>query len=239
MSRRILVSLGLGLAASAAAACWSAEVLPAKGSPAKGPASGTSAAAAQPAAAPQGPAVNLKTSRVYVRVEKTGLGHVHGVVGNLKSGALTLGARSGAGQVVFDMTSFVADTDEARKYVGLEGQTDAGTQKKVNDNMLGASVLDVKAHPTATFDVDSALETGKRTTAGNPLYELKGRFTLHGTTPPLVVTAEAAPAAKGVRLRGKFKVLQTQFGITPYTAALGAVGVADELTIWGDLEINP
>lgn len=38
-------------------------------------------------------------------------------------------------------------------------------------------------------------------------------------------------------LMGRFKILQTQFGITPFKKALGAVGVTDQLTVWGDLWI--
>jgi len=140
-----------------------------------------SSAIAQTSNAPKETAIDLKTSRVYVLVDKKRLGHAHAVEGNLKSGKLTLDAKSGAGQIVFDMTSFAADTESARKYVGLEGQTDASTQKKVGDNMLGSDVLDVETFPTATFDVESSLATGKRSAKGHSLYELKGKFTLHGT----------------------------------------------------------
>jgi hypothetical protein len=31
--------------------------------------------------------------------------------------------------------------------------------------------------------------------------------------------------------------VQSQFGITPYYTALGAIGVTDELKVWGDLWI--
>jgi hypothetical protein len=31
--------------------------------------------------------------------------------------------------------------------------------------------------------------------------------------------------------------LQTQFGITPYSKAFGAIGVADKLTIYGEIHI--
>ncbi|MDB5384446.1 MAG: YceI-like domain protein [Planctomycetaceae bacterium] len=182
---------------------------------------------------------DLKTSKVYVLVDKTGLGHPHGVVGALKSGAITLDAKADAGQIVFDMETFMADTDEARKYVGLEGQTDAGTQKKDSDNMLGSAVLDVNKFPTATFDIESALKTDKKSVAGNPVYALKGQFTLHGATRPLTIGAEVITKGKTTRLRGKFKVQQTKYGMKPYTAALGTVGVADELTIWGDIYLKP
>ena len=38
-----------------------------------------------------------------------------------------------------------------------------------------------------------------------------------------------------MHLRGGFTLLQSQFGITPFTKAFGAVGVADELKVYGDL----
>jgi len=189
--------------------------------------------AAQPAAGD----VDTKASRVYILVDKTGLGHPHGVEGRLRSGSLKLDTNSSAGQIVFDMTTFVADTDEARKYVGLSGSTSDSTKKQVNDNMLGADVLDVKSHPTATFDVDSATPLAKKSAAGNPLYQLRGTFHLRGASQPLTVNAEAIAKGNATRLRGRFTIQQTKFGMKPYTAALGAVGVADALTISGEIDV--
>jgi len=179
--------------------------------------------------------IDLKRSSIYVHVDKTGLGHEHGIEGKVKSGALQLGARSDAGSIVFDMTSFTADTDRARKYVGLEGSTSESTREKVNKNMRGADVLDIEKYPTATFAVVSALH--KKTKQGKPVVELKGDFTLHGKTRPLTLYAEPAQEDGQWNLRGDFTIKQTDFGITPYSAALGTVGVADELKIYGDLWI--
>ena len=97
--------------------------------------------------------VYLPNSRAYVFVSKTGFGHEHGVVGRIKQGRIDLNAATNAGSIVFDMASFTADTPEARKFVGLEGTTDASTQQQVNTNMRGADVLDVARHPTATFTI--------------------------------------------------------------------------------------
>src|SRR5690349_4637563 len=52
----------------------------------------------------------LPNSHVYVFVGKTGLGHEHGVVGQLKQGHINLAAPREAGTLVFDMGSFTADT---------------------------------------------------------------------------------------------------------------------------------
>jgi polyisoprenoid-binding protein YceI len=131
--------------------------------------------------------------------------------------------------------SFVADTDAARKYVGLEGSTSASTRRQVSKNMLGADVLDSRKFPTATFQIESALH--KKTKQGKPVVELKGELTLHGKARPLTLYAHPSQKEGSWNLRGDFSIRQTDFGITPYSAALGTVGVADQLKIFGDLWI--
>ena len=65
--------------------------------------------------------------------------------------------------------------------------------------------------------------------------QLDGEFTLHGVTKPLQVIAQSETVKGKVRLYGKFTILQSHYGIKPYTKLLGAVGVTDQLTIWGDI----
>lgn len=182
--------------------------------------------------------VDVKRSRVYVKVDKTGLGHTHGVEGQFKSGHVELGqdgATQKAGAMVFDMTTFVADTAEARRYVGLSGTTDASTARQVTANMTGADVLDVRRFPTAAFEIASIAKAKQQPKEGTQ-YVLDGKFTLHGVTHPMQILATATAEKDGsTRLRGGFYVNQTSFGITPYSKAFGAVGVADRLTIYGDL----
>jgi polyisoprenoid-binding protein YceI len=179
--------------------------------------------------------IDCRASRVFILVGKTGLGHEHGVEGRIKSGFVTLAAQANAGHIVFDTSTFQADTPEARQRVGLEGATDADTQSQVNANMLGSDVLDVRRYPTATFKIHSSLPLrGQRPNAPQQ-YELVGDFTLHGTTRKLTVLAEAIPMQGRLRLRGEFSILQSEYGITPYSKAFGAIGVADRLRILGDL----
>ncbi|HET6882602.1 MAG TPA: YceI family protein [Pirellulales bacterium] len=181
--------------------------------------------------------VDVKASRVYVYVGKVGLGHEHAIVGQLKLGKVQLGAANRAGEIVFDMPTFSADTDDARQFIGLEGTTAAGRRKEVTDNMLGADVLNVRKFPTATFEIASALPLKKRSNEGHAMYRLDGDFTLHGVKRPIKVDAELLDAEQGFRLRGAFAIKQTDFGIKPFSKAFGAVGVTDELTIHGDLLI--
>jgi polyisoprenoid-binding protein YceI len=185
----------------------------------------------------QSTSVDIDHSRVYAFVGKTGFGHEHGVVGRLKSGSIRLGARQKAGQLEFDLTSFVADTQEARHYVGLQGETNGSTQEQVTANMLGKYVLDTQQYPTATFTIDSALPLSGNLPNGAKRYQLDGQFSLHAATRPVRIVAQAKSESGVIRLRGAFTMLQTDYNITPFSKALGAVGVTDRLKIYGDILI--
>lgn len=179
--------------------------------------------------------VDPTISRAYIFVGKTGLGHEHAVVGAVRSGKIDLGAEKDAGEVVFDMRTFTADSPEARQYIGLGGATAASTRQEVTANMLGPSVLDAGRFPTATFKVSSAMPLKQPNRNGKSQYQLDGKFTLHGVTQPLRLIVEADEVQGKVHLRGSFAIFQTSFGIRPFSKAFGAVGVTDQLTIHGDL----
>lgn len=179
--------------------------------------------------------VSTTASNVYIHVGKVGLGHEHAVAGQIKSGTIRLGAKKKAGEIVFDMTTFVADRIEARSYIGLRGTSSDSMQKEVTDNMQGPHVLDVQKHPTAKFKIDSAQHAQEKSKDGSRKYRLTGEFTLHGVTQPLEFDAVAHEEKTGIRLRGNFKILQTKFGIQPFSKAFGTIGVADELSIYGEI----
>lgn len=195
-----------------------------------------SAASAQTANTPQVPGdVQIESSRVYIHVDKTGLGHEHGVVGMLKEGHIELGVDANAGWLVFDMPTFVADVPYARKYVGVAGETSASTQREVTQNMLGPDVLDVKKYPTAVFKVSSTVKAAEPSRSGLPVYQFVGQLTLHGVVRPVTFAAEVETRGRLHRIRGQFVMRQSQFGIPPLRKALGAIGVADDLVVHGDV----
>ncbi|MCA9006563.1 MAG: YceI family protein [Planctomycetaceae bacterium] len=182
--------------------------------------------------------INTTSSRVYTYVGKTGFGHEHAVIGEIKSGIIQLGAAHNAGEIVFNMTTWKADTPQARQYIGLKGTTSASTQSEVNANMLGAGVLNVRKYPTSTFKISSALPLKQQSSNGKTLYQLDGTFTLHGTSRKIRVIAEVSETNQQQHLRGSFLIKQTDFGITPFSKAFGAVGVTDELKIYGDIYLT-
>jgi polyisoprenoid-binding protein YceI len=182
--------------------------------------------------------VDTAASRVYIKVAKaTRLGHEHGVEGRLASGKLTWDA---GGELTFDMTSFVADTPQARQYVGLDAEFSASDARKVNANMRGAEVLDVANYPRAVFAIARVQPSGGQA-AGEPgRYQVEGSFTLHGVRRSIQfpATLERADGAGNQRLRGSFTIQQTDYGIQPYSALGGLIRVADALEIWGDLVLT-
>jgi polyisoprenoid-binding protein YceI len=183
--------------------------------------------------------MDTAASRVYVRVDKASrIGHEHGVVGQLVSGNLTPG---GAGTMVFQMNTFVADTPEARRYVGLTGEVSASDAEKVNANLRGPQVLDVERYPTATFALTSTAPADGQAAGAPGHYQVRGNFTLRGVTRPVEFVANliATETPGTLRLRGSFVIQQTDFGIEPFSALGGLAKVADSLRIWGDLFLVP
>ncbi|HET6328363.1 MAG TPA: YceI family protein [Planctomycetaceae bacterium] len=181
--------------------------------------------------------IDTDLSRVFIFVDKTGFGHQHGVVGRLKGGYLRV-AKESAGKILFDMPSFRADTQEARRRVGLPGTASDEEQEQVTANMIGPSVLDVEQFPTALFAVASVRRFDQRNPTGLTQYALDGDFTLHGVTKRINVTATGELERGFLHVKGNFPLRQTDFGIRPFKKALGAVGVGDVLTVYGDFWIK-
>jgi polyisoprenoid-binding protein YceI len=182
--------------------------------------------------------VNTHVSRVYVKVGlATRFGHEHGVQGNVKSGKLTLG---GEGELVFDMASFTADGEEARKHVGLESKPVSENEaEKVTDAMRGPQVLNVSEYPTATFRISSITPEDKQAAGELGKYRLEGRFTLHGTEKKIQVAAKLEQADKiGLVLTGRFTIKGTDYGIKPVSAAGGLAKSSDELEIWANIVLR-
>lgn len=183
--------------------------------------------------------VDTESSRVYVKVgSATRLGHDHGVVGRLSEGAVTLG---GGGDLRFAMKTFVSDRPEARRYVGLQGQVSASDAKKTTETMLGPDVMDATRYPTARYAFGSAVPTDGQAPGAPGHYRLEGVFTLHGVSRkmPLEALVEKTEDPGVLRMRCAFAIAQSHFGMRPYKALGGLVGVEDRLEIWGDLLIRP
>lgn len=184
--------------------------------------------------------VDAAASRIFVKVgSATALGHPHGVEGQLKSGKASFG---GEGEMVFDMSSFAADTAESHKRTGLEREkTPASDAKKITETMRGKDVLDVARFPTATFHISAMRPLGRQAPGAPGMYQLDGKFTLHGVKKDIQIKAkvEAPPEQNGrTKLTGSLTIKQSDYGIKPYSTFGGVVRVSDQLEIFGDLVLD-
>jgi polyisoprenoid-binding protein YceI len=87
-------------------------------------------------------------------------------------------------------------------------------------------VLDVDAHPEVEFASDTVELT-------DTALAIHGDLTIHGTTLPLETTL----TVEGRRVHGAIPVVQTEFGIRPYSAMLGQLKVGDEVTVEIDVTV--
>jgi polyisoprenoid-binding protein YceI len=87
-------------------------------------------------------------------------------------------------------------------------------------------VLKSREHPTITFRSTSVEGTPEA-------FTVEGDLTIKGVTRPATVRGQVS----GDRLTGSATVVQTHWGIKPYSALLGQLKVADPVEIEFDLEV--
>jgi len=159
-----------------------------------------------------------KESRFEVKTRKAGVfggfAHNHVVRAQSFSGQMAYDAKS-PGESHFEIT-VLAD--------GLEILTAAkpSDKKKIREAML-TKVLKAKQYPKITFVSQKvvATERGAR---------IDGELTLVGKTRPVSVDVVLKQQGDKLSAAGSFSIRQTSFGIKPYSAGLGTIKVADQVT---------
>lgn len=99
------------------------------------------------------------------------------------------------------------------------GTLSSGDIQKVHAN-IEKDVLEVKRYPEISFRSREVVETERG-------HRVAGDLTLHGATRPIV----AEVVRDGEAYRTEVRLQQPDFGIKPYTAALGALKVKAEVLI--------
>ena len=135
-------------------------------------------------------------------------------------------ARSGF-EMKFPVGEIVVDDSDARLAVGREDfppnipeKDKAGTRA----NMLREEVLGSAQHPFIAL-------RSIRLEGELPQPTIVAAITLKGVTREVQVPAKIAIDERHVQAEGAFAIKQTEFGIKPFSVALGAVQVQDELQI--------
>jgi polyisoprenoid-binding protein YceI len=114
----------------------------------------------------------------------------------------------------------------------------AGNRAQVDRETASPAVLDAARHPEIRFRSREA--AGLPARAGEVLEGvLRGELALHGATRPLEVAFRAVREGEGYRVKGGARFAQTDFGITPFSSAMGTIGVDDEVRVEFELVLRP
>lgn len=95
-------------------------------------------------------------------------------------------------------------------------------------NNLAEHVLRWRQHPTVTYE-------GRLSEVRGGVLTIRGKLTLLGRTGPLDVTARR----QGEVLRGEATLLQTRWGIQPFSALMGAIKIKNQVDVRFELPLPP
>ena len=94
-----------------------------------------------------------------------------------------------------------------------------GDKKKIHDNVT-KDVLRIRKHPEIRFDSSNVVARGEG-------FAIEGTLQMHGKSR----NVQASIRADGDRWRTEIRLHQPDFGIKPYTAALGALKVKPDVLV--------
>jgi polyisoprenoid-binding protein YceI len=161
------------------------------------------------------------------------LAHDHAILAPTFSGEVTYHAADPTqSRIVVDVDAgrLIVDDDRARAVVGLEPGVPQKDREAVDESMKGSDQLDVEHFPRIRFESTAV------TQGADGALLVTGRFSLHGQTRTVQLPVTVEERADGsLRGRGTLRLKVSDYGITPYSAFLGAVKVKDEVRLHLDL----
>ena len=150
-----------------------------------------------------------------------GLAHDHTIV-----------AESFAGQVEYDPAApSNMRIDVALKSASLkviDRDVDESTRNQIQANMV--EMLQPQVHPTMRF-----VSNQVKVVEGG--LEASGVMTICGQQKPLTIALKVVKSGAGHRVTTEFSLNHSDFGLEPYSAALGTIRVADALTFTIDAQL--
>ncbi len=165
-----------------------------------------------------------EASVVRVHTYKGGLfgrfGHEHDIRAHAFSGTVIYDAR--------DPSASHADVSVRTDRLLVVPASDSSDIPEITKAMR-EQVLHVDRFPYITF-------TSAEVTAHDSTVHIRGDLTMVGRTRRVAMDLTLQRTPDALRVRGSFTVKQTDFGIRPYSAAMGTIKVKNEITFVVDIE---
>jgi len=171
---------------------------------------------------------SIVTIRVYRAGPLARLGHNHVITSAAEAGTVwTNGELPGSGfEMRVPVASLVVDDPTARQAAGPDfpGEVPEDARAGTRSNMLRPEVLNAAVYPEIVVRADALAGNWEAPVAA-------ARMTLRDRTLEREVPVAIARGPTEITARGSFRVLQSDFGITPFSVAGGAIQVADGLDV--------
>ena len=122
---------------------------------------------------------------------------------------------------------------DAPSLVVLDKKPSEEDKKKIFNSMHN-EVLESAKYQKITF---KSVSVGDLKQTGNDTYSfvVNGDLTLHGVTKRIALPVAAIITPQQLRATGKYTLKQTDYGITPYSAAGGTIKVKNEVVVNFDI----
>ncbi len=135
--------------------------------------------------------------------------------------------------VEVEANSLVADERAVRQKYGLSHPVGEDVRAKIQAAIDSSEQMDVKRYPTITFKSTSiAVEQ-------DASWCVTGDLTIHGITRPVSFVATMNQDKANLLGYAALRFKQSDFGITPYSAAWGAVRNVDEVVLYLEILLQP
>ena len=176
--------------------------------------------------------IDPQASELHILVYRGGtfarLGHNHVMSSKSLTGRVWVQPQFAASgfELSFPVAELIVDDPDARRAAGSDFPPDipAADKEGTRKNMLRAEVLDGERYPRV--EVKSAKLGGSLQAP-----QVTARITIKEASRDVVVPVVAAVNGDRLTASGEFEILQTDFGIKPFSVALGALEVNDRLLV--------
>lgn len=176
--------------------------------------------------------IDADRSSVTLRVYRAGrlarLGHNHVITSVTETGQVWSGGppESSGFELQVAVADLVVDDPAARAAAGPDfpGEVPEAARDGTRNNMLRPEVLDGERYPLILVRADSLGGTWEQPT-------VTARVTLRDQMRSIEVPLAIERSPDAIVARGAFRVLQSDFGITPFSIGGGAIAVADAVEV--------
>ena len=181
--------------------------------------------------------IDLKQSELVVILRKGGvasrLGHDHAVAATQFTGTVVYDPADVTKTTVkidVKTDSLQADDPKLCKKHGVKNTASVSDRKTINANLRTEDQLWVKKYPTLTFRSRKFVQVGKHKAT-----YIQGYLTIRGKKKLISCLIKLELKNKQLRAQCVFKIVQSDFGYTPYSALMGAIKVKDAAQIKVDI----